>query len=88
VKRFFLVMFGLLLVAFCAGWFLGPVQDAVADAMGWQLETPDAQIGTRSVGGPRRQIGGMDLNILLNAANAVIGFVGLVLTFKGGRARG
>lgn len=92
MKRFFLVMFGLALVAICAGWFVGLLDDVMYRMMGVQsVEAPSNEFGTtgakRSVRHAKRFIGGLDLNTILNAANAVIGFVGLVVTYKASRGK-
>ncbi len=86
MKRFFLVMFGLALVAVCAGWFLGALDGVVQSVTG--VEPPANELGTSSSRSARRAnrvLGGLDLNTVLNVANALIGFAGLLVTYKASR---
>ena len=90
MKRLILLLVGLLLIAFCIGWFLGPVRDVVmpmiepAVPASGEISDSTRNLGRRA---RPRQIGGFDMNTVLNAANAVIGFAGLVLAMRAGRAR-
>lgn len=86
MKRFFLVMFGLALIAVCASWFVGLFDDLVRSTL--ELQSPDSargEGGTRSLRSDRKMVGGLDINTILNAANAVIGFVGLLVTYRASR---
>ena len=91
MKRFFLVMLGLTLIAICAAWFLGPLQDLLMGTGGDVRGVPGEASselqtqGNRSGRRPRQS--GLDINTVLNFANAAIGFVGLLLTVRAGRAK-
>ena len=91
MKRFFLVMFGLAMVAVCAGWFLGFLEDTIDSAMGIRnVEGAANEFATsaaRKAERAKRVIGGLDLNTVLNAANAIIGFIGLLVTYRASRPK-
>lgn len=88
MKRFFLVMFGLTLIAICASWFLGVFDSSVptvTSGSGFEAAPDDATSSMRSRRPQRQVFGGLDLNTVLNFANAIIGFVGLIVTYKASR---
>jgi len=89
MRRFFLVMIGLALIAVCVAWFLGPLQDLVMGSSNdvTTFGTESNELRTERSRRPRRQVGGIDINTILNAANALIGFIGLFLTIRAGRAK-
>lgn len=100
MRRVFLVLLGILLIATAAVWFFTPIgQEIVADyaparpaSVAADAELRAGSAAERGPGAPRSVSApapaNMDmLNTVLNGLNAVFGAVGIFLTLRGMRAR-